>query len=424
MDNLRGTRRVERMLAFVAGVAYLAIAPAKAALSAPTEIVLWSFGGLKDGSFPRAGLIADATGALDGTTSDGGPKNAGTVFRLTPSKRGYEESVIWNFGRSGDGAEPIAGLVADSTGALYGTTEAGGKYGVGTAFKLTPHPRKKYTETVLWSFSNASGAYPAAGLIVGAAGALYGTTEEGGAYNAGTVFMLSPAEHGYVETVLWNFCPGRSLCPDGADPVAGLMADSSGDLYGTTKSGGGYVDKGTVFKLTRSGSRYTESVLVSFCSAGSTCLDGASPIGALIADATGTLYGTTYLGGSNGTSGGLAFKLSPRGKKGYAETVIWNFGGPGDGKNPTAGLIADATGALYGTTETGGAYGSVSGGGTVFELAPRKKTYAETVLWSFAGPGDGEGPNADLMRDQAGALYGTTESGGANDRGSVFKVTP
>jgi uncharacterized repeat protein (TIGR03803 family) len=197
--------------------------------------VLYSFN-YSDGAIPYAGLIADASGNLYGTTESGGASSNGTVFQVTPTG---SETVLYSFTGT-DGAIPLAGLIADASGNLYGTTSSGGANGGGTVFKLTPTQSGPWTENVLYSFNYSDGAIPYAGLIADASGNLYGTTESGGASNNGTVFQVTPTGS---ETVLYSFSSS-----DGADPDAGLIADASGNLYGTTIFGGAN-DLGTVFKL-------------------------------------------------------------------------------------------------------------------------------------------------------------------------------
>ena len=376
---------------FAALWAVLAAAAGGGASAAPVETVLHSFmGGPSDGSFPEAGLIADSSGNLYGTTIAGGKPGYGTVVKLSP---GGTETVLHSFTGGTDGAGPLAGLIADSRGNLYGTAEK-------VVFKLSPSG----TETVLYSFTGGSDGNGAdAGLIADSSGNLYGTTIAGGKSGYGTVVKLSP---GGTETVLYSFC-SLPNCTDGSFPIAGLIADSSGNLYGTTVFGGASGD-GVVFKLTPGG---TETVLYSF-TGGS---DGANPYAGLFADSSSNLYGTAEYGGARSCLGmnvgcGVVFKLSPSG----TETVLYSFTGGSDGGNPTAGLIADSSGNLYGTTSAG-ASGSGCGGkfdfgcGVVFKLSPNG-TY--TVLHSFTGGSDGGVPLAGLIADSSGNLYGTTEGGG------------
>jgi len=251
------------------------------------------------------------------------------------------------------------------------------------------------------------GASPVAGLIEDAAGNLYGTTQGGGNVNGGgTVFKLDVTGK---ETVLHRFC-NTSLCKDGKFPSASLVEDSAGNLYGTTQSGGAYPGGGTVFKVDAAG---RERALLSFCSS---CADGWGPNAGLIQDAEGNLYGTALSGGTHG--GGTVFKLD----KTNHSVVLYNFCSANncvDGSGPYAGLIEDAVGNLYGTTVNGGA----NGGGVVFKLTASGE---EKVLYSFCSASnctDGKAPAAGMIRDAAGYLYGTTSSGGAYGSGAVFRVT-
>jgi len=346
--------------------------------------------------------------------------------------------------------------------AVFSGCHSGGEPSIRTA--KPPGTPAQGREIVLYNFSasGADGAHPFASLIQDNAGNLYGTTEFGGASDHGTVFELTPSSPGgpYIETVLYSFggCPTTGCGPgsDGANPYAGLVSDSAGNLYGTTISGGVH-GGGTVFELTPSpGAAYTETLLHSFagcpnagCGIGA---DGASPYSGLILDSAGNLYGTTSGGGTStkcASACGTVFELTPSSPGGpYVETVLYSFTGcpntgcgPGsDGMDPRAGLILDKAGNLYGTTESGGA----SGGGTVFRLTPSSpgEPYTETVLHSFAGcpstgcgPGsDGAGPSGDLAQDSAGDLYGTTYLGGSNNCilpgsttagcGTVFELMP
>ncbi|MDA8115033.1 MAG: hypothetical protein M0Z43_09955 [Acidithiobacillus sp.] len=199
---------------------------------------------------------------------------------------------------------------------------------------------------------------------------------------------------------------------DGAAPYAGLVMDASGNFYGTTAHGGAH-GQGTVFKITPAG---VESVVYSF--SGGTG-DGASPYAGLALDASGNLYGTTIYGGTH--DDGTVFKITPAG----VESVVHTFvGGTGDGAYPYAGLLLDASGNLYGTTLSGGDGGGASGQGTVFKITPAG---VESVLYSFGtngGDSDGVNPQTGLVRDASGNLYGTTNGGGASNKGTVFKITP
>jgi uncharacterized repeat protein (TIGR03803 family) len=362
-----------------------------------------------DGENPYAGLIFDAAGNLYGTTSDGGTSNSGTLFELTPAAGGtWTEKVLHSFSGGADGTHPYAGLIFDAAGNLYGTTDLGGAYGYGTVFELTPAAGGTWTEKVLHNFNNdgTDGIEPLAPLIIDAAGNLYGTTYQGGAYNSyGTVFELTPAAGGtWTEKVLHSFGSGT----DGLIPYGGLIFDAAGNLYGTTAYGGTN-DLGTVFELTpAAGGTWTEKVLWSFGNS----TDGAYPWAGLIFDGAGNLYGTTSGGGTYGH--GTMFELMPAAGGTWTEQVLHNFGSGTDGSLPQASLILDGAGNLYGTTNDGGSYG----GGTVF----RFNTQGEVLLQSFSGT-DGANPYAGLILDAAGNLYGTTVAGGTSNQGTVFEIT-
>jgi uncharacterized repeat protein (TIGR03803 family) len=400
-----------KWVSLASAIVLIPVIVATPSVQAQTETLLHSFRNWPDGANPQAGLIRDAAGNLYGTTFKGGFKGnsicgdgCGTVFKV--SKAG-KETVLYRFTGS-DGALPTASLVRDKAGNLYGTTLDGGVPGVGTVFKLdaTGH------ETVLHSFTGSpDGANPLAGLILDAGGNLYGTTDVGGAKAAGTVFEVDTSGK---ETVLYSFTGGADV----GEPWGGVIRDKAGNLYGTT-FGGGTSGSGTVFKIAPNG---TETVLYSF--AGGT--DGQFPAAGVIMDGAGNLYGTTKYGGDpsacNGFGCGTVFKLARNG----TETVLYSFSGGADGNAPLAGVIRDAGGNLYGTTNVGGSLGF----GTVFKLDVSGR---ETVLHSFAGnhgnPRDGALPEGSLIRDRAGHLYGTTSIGGKYQNvrtnvGTVFKLSP
>jgi uncharacterized repeat protein (TIGR03803 family) len=353
---------------------------------------------------------------------------AGTVFELSPATGGgWKEKVLYNFGASGDAALPNASLVMDSKGNLYGTSIAGGTIGQGTVFELSPGTGGTWTESILHSFGTTTtdGEVPASGLIFDSAGNLYGTTEQGGANTAwaagsggwGTVFELSPGTGGtWTEQVIYAF--GYLSQTDGYFPVAGVIFDSKGNLYGTTSDGGSGQDLeggGTVFELSpATGGSWTETVLYGF---GGGSPNGYKPEGGLAIDAEGNLYGTTSSGGNGYGLDGTAFELSPAGGGAWTFAVIHSFGAyETDGFNPTSGMIFDADGNLYGTTFNGG----TDLGGTVFELSPATGgVFDEQVLYNFAGPtADGIHPEAGLIFNSSGNLFGTTRYGGANGSGS------
>ncbi len=363
---------------------------------AQTLTVLYSFTGGADGSSPTMGLIRDSKGNLYGTTG-GGAYGAGVVFKV--DKHGTE-TVLYSFMSSTDGGYPQSGLIRDTAGNLYGTTEYGGAYSYGTVYELSPSG----VETVLYSFKGpgGDGSYPLGGLVRDTAGNFYGTTSAGGTYSLGTVYKLSSTG---TETILHNFGQGS----DGTDPQTGVIRTGS-TLYGTTLTGGAY-GVGTVWKLSATGK---ETILHSFAGGNS---DGAYPEGTLLL-ANGNLYGTTFEGGLY-TGPGIVYELSLKG----AETVLSNFG-PDNGIGTYAGVIRDPAGNLYGTDAFGGAAGSGTNDGTVYELTGIGNV---SVLYSFCSAlncTDGAHPYSGLVRDGGGNLYGTTELGGAYGFGTVWKLTP
>ncbi len=404
------------------------VAGSAARPGAAKETVLHSFQGTNDGANPYSTLIFDKKGALFGTTTGGGTKGGGTVFKLTPSGSRYAESILYSFYQyRTDGISPYGGLVLDKYGSLYGTTLSGGYRTLsgcnprcGTVYKLA-RSKGHYSESQLYVFQGnpqGDGSYPRTGLIMDKAGALFGTTETGGSRDDGTVFGLGSAKG----PILHSF----DCRNDGANPVAKLFADTQGALFGTTQVGGGgnrcQGGYGIVFNLTPSASGYNYAILYSF--QGSP--DGASPSAGLIGDKQGTLYGTTASGGTGSCQNGCGtvFKLTRSGS-GYAETVIYNFQGGSDGANPQADLLRDTNGDIFGTTVGGGGSSACSGGcGTIFELMPSGTTYTESVLYSFRGTPDGAEPQAGLVADKSGNLYGTTVYGGTKGYGTVFKLTP
>jgi uncharacterized repeat protein (TIGR03803 family) len=273
-----------------------------------------------------------------------------------------------------------------------------------------------------FNFNGVDGVNPQAGLIFDGSGNLYGTTHGGGPENNGAVFELTPAAGGgWTEKVLHRF-NNNNTGRDGFYPEARVIFDASGNLYGTT-SGGGAHTWGTVFELTpTAGGRWTEKVLHSFPANAN---DGVRPQAGLVFDSYGNLYGTTFIGGAYGF--GMVFELTPTVGGSWTEKVVYNFTSLTDGTYPEAGLTFDASGNLYGTTSSGGtSSGCTFGCGTVFELIPTVRgTWTKNVLHTFNNNGtDGYYPQAGLLFDAAGNLYGTTEDGGALGVGTVFEITP
>ncbi len=373
------------------------------------------------GEEPDGRLIFDTAGNLYGTTLGGGTYNVGTVFRLSPNGQGnWTASVLHSFRRDGnDGYYPVAGLIFNSAGELYGTTTQGGAHGDGTVFKFTPNANGKWRETVLYSFSYSvdgkDGEWPECDLIFDSMGNLYGTTLYGGPDSAGTVFQL--VRHGdgsWTENQLHAF-GGK----DGYNPYAGVVLDTAGNLYGTTQFGGAG-NRGIVFQLSpNGGGSWTERVLHSFIKGS---LDGYQPIAGLIVDTAGNLLGTTKRGGRHGDFG-TVFKLTLGANGSWQETLLHSFNNNGkDGFEPSSGLTFDSAGNLYGTTAKGGANG---GFGTVFKLTPSANgRWSEIILHSFGDDPGASTPVSDVVFDGSGNLYGPSLGSGQHPLGAIFEITP
>jgi uncharacterized repeat protein (TIGR03803 family) len=351
------------------------------------ETVLYSFPGGSSGEVPLAGVIRDAAGNLYGTTIDGGA-GYGVVYRISPTG---QETVLFTFPGVTDGLYPYDTLARDSQGNLYGTTYSGGVAGDGAVFQVSPSG----VETVLHSFAGGSdGATPYAGVALDSGGNLYGTTESGGAENSGIVYKVNAAGE---ESVLYSFTGG----PDGGVPYAGVVLDAAGNMYGAASFGGAFYG-GVVYKLTSTGH---ETVLYNFTGGA----DGGSPYGTPTLDKAGNVYGTTPSGGSSFS--GVVYQVDPAG----IETVLYNFTGGADGGRPQGGVVFDRAGNLYGTTPEGGL-----GFGTVYKVEP---TGVETVLYAFTGGADGGDPQSGVVLDKEGNMYGAAPLGNLGF-GVVFKVTP
>ena len=384
---------------------------------------LYAFTGGMDGGSPAAGPILDQAGNLYGTTVVGGAHSVGTVFELTPKAGGsWTKKVLLNFNLK-NGALPLGGLIFDASGNLYGTTYGGGTHDFGTVYELTPL-NGRWTERVLYSFvpgRDGGGFKPSAGLIFDSSGNLYGTTTSGGASLSGTVFRLTPSSGGaWTENVLYQFTGGA----DGGYPVGGVILDAEGNLYGMTEYGGSgcYLPGcGVVFELTpNADGSWKENVLHTFTGGA----DGALPLASLVMDTAGNLYGTTLEGDLHDF--GTVFKLAPS-TGNWKETVLYRFKGR-SGENPSGSLIFDSLGDLYSTTQEGGDLAGAGcnevGCGVVFKLTPNSNGgWNERVLHTFADH-PGANPEAGLIFDPAGNLYGTSIGDGSGTFGSVFEITP
>lgn len=369
---------------------------------------LYSFNGPPDGQSPVSGVVVlkhpNAYPQIIGTTTLGGYYNDGTVYGLTKSGKTWTEQLLYQF--SGDvGWEPIGIAVPkklDKTTPVFVTSFRGGLYGdgYGTLTALQPDPSGTWTALSTYSFNKSDGMAPMGPVIEDARGDLYGTTSEGGGYSSygfGTVYRMRYTSSGYSESVVYSFRGGS----DGEYPRGGLI-DVDGMLYGTTKYGGGSRSDGTIFKLTPSGSGYTESVIYAFKGPP----DGVQPYAGLCLGPDGALYGTTLLGGTY--DDGTVYKLVPN-SAGHAEKVLWSFGGfTGDGIFPWGPVIVDKRGVIYGTTIDLLAYSA--NGGAFFTLTPKGSGYKEK-LYDFTGP-NGGAPESGATADGKGNIYMATYGGG------------
>ena len=410
---IRGAATAALALAIVFSLTVVTAGTAQA----QTYQVLYTFTGGNDGAGPYAGLTWDKGGKLYGTTHSGNSgTNWGNVFQLrrsgsswtfnplglfdgTLSSRvtfgpdgllysvspnniagyvyGYafsmrpkvnacvtvlcpwDATVIYGFSGGTDGANPRFGdIIFDPAGNIYGTTPGGGNGNHGVVYELT-RSGGGWTEHVLYAFSGSDGSQPFAGIIFDSAGNAYGTTAQGGQNGFGTVYELSPSGRGWTEKVLYSYQNGS----DGSTPIGGLIFDSSGDLYGANDNGGSG-GAGTVFELTPSGGGWTYHLLNSF-TGGAQC----GPRASLAFDSLGNLLGTTYCGGANNQ--GNVFKLTPSGGS-WTYTSLYDFTNGADGAKPISNVIFDSSGDLYGTASLGGNTTNCTfiGCGVVWEITP------------------------------------------------------
>ena len=396
-------------------VAATVLSIASTAFAAPKYKVLHAFGAGKDGTILWGSLTLDGKGNVYGTTAGGGAHGYGTVFELMPKPNGnWEESILYSFHdpyKSNDGGTPSASLIFDGAGNLYGTTPVGGgSYTDGTVFELSPGSHS-WTETVIHRFGrNDKANGPWGGVIMDGSGNLYGV--------GGCAFELLPEASGrWKERILHCF---PAFNGDGWGGLDRPTMDAAGNLYATTEHGG--TSKlcgggcGTVYELQHTSSGSKEHILHAFGTGGD---DMAFPgVGALALDSAGRLYGTA----SGGTyAQGAVYRLSRGAGGGWKIAILHSFSGGAGGANPGAGVVMDKTGNLYGTTIDGGTGCDC---GVVYKLAPQANgKWKYTVLHTFIGS-DGAQPDANLILDDKGNLYGTTAVGGTAGAGVAFELAP
>lgn len=422
-SSLKSSSRKSSSLKLTIVLALFAAAVSMAATgaSAQTVKVLYTFnttGG--DGYNPEAPVIFGAAGHIYGTTVLGGAYNRGTVFELSPAAGGgWTETIIHSFKPDRvDGLTPISGLAMDGSGNLYGTTSWGGADKYGVVYELSPSAGGSWTEAILHSFGygGGDGVNPGAAVILDSSGNLYGTTRNGASNDQGAVFELSPESGGHwTEKILHSF---KNNGTDGLQPQGSLIFDAAGNLWSTTLYGGTN-DNGTVFELTpATGGAWAETIVHSFVAGTG---DGTNPFAGLVLDQSGNFYGTTAAGGSN-QGNGTVFEVSPQAGGGWKESVLHSFTNSPDGSRPYYPLVLDA-GNLYGTTWDGGVSGYL---GSAFEMtATAGGGWTDSVIYSFTNHDNNPNtPYSGLTADASGKLYGTTYFGGTYNGGTVYEITP
>lgn len=404
----------------------------------------YKFQSAATGEEPTTGLVADGSGNFYGTTLGGGISNesacmgggfpgytCGTIFKAARDQGGrWTETVIYEFTGGTDGAFPSGSLTLDEEGNLYGTTQQGGVIGCtcGTVFELTSNQDGSWAENTLYNFQGGADGYePVAGVVFDALGNLYGTTSGGGSSLLyGTAFKLTPNQIGqWTKSVIYNFQGDSS----GSSPGA-VVFDSAGNLDGMVSSGGLAECKcGAVYQLTPSPTgTWTQTILHSFTGQRH---DGAIPseFSRLTFDAAGNIYGDAMQGGDRECACGIVFQLHPNSDGSWTEQVLHIFHGP-DGREPVGGEVFDSEGNLYGTTGSGGQgecyrYGC----GTIFELTSTRSGVSFRPVASFYKR-YGTAPVSGVIVDTSGHLYGTAAGGGISSCyppygcGAVFEIKP
>jgi uncharacterized repeat protein (TIGR03803 family) len=385
--------------------------PARAA----TTTVIYSFAGNEDGEYADTDLVRDAAGNLYGTTVQGGTSASGTVWELSPSGGSWTHSVLYSFSGGTDGGEPYKGVTLDAQENIFGTAVTGGsggcEGGCGVVYELA-NSGGKWSQTVVHAFSGGDdGSGPGAGLTIDSNGDVYGTTPTGGTYGQGTIFRLHRGSGGAWKLKVLHAFTGGS---DGIGGSAGRLVLAGNHLYGTATSGGDN-SQGTAFELTQ-GKHGNWRFKPTYEFTGQP--DAGFPYGGLALDTSGNLYGTTYYGGASGM--GSVYRLAHKAGV-WSEKLLYSFKGGSDGGAPLGNLVLDPGGNLFGTTSGGGS----AGAGVVFELVPPPGSkWTENVGHAFQGPPDGAYAYNGLVADGAGNYFGATTRGGAGDEGAIYEFTP
>ncbi len=393
--------------------------------TAQTASTIYSFS-LHESFWPEGGLVEDASGNLYGATVGGGTYGTGTVYQLSPPAKGsttWKKTVLYNFQPWGiTGHTPSSELAIDTSGHLYGVTWSGGdgRCHCGVLYELVPPATAggPWTHFVLHAFTNTSndGRLPNAPPVL-SSNTIYGVTQQGGLHDSGIVYQFIPGKNGGTYSVLYSFGANS----DANWPNGPVLLDSAGSLYGVTSLGGAF-NAGAVYKLSQNSGVWTESILFSF--GGGSQSSGITPVGNLLFDSSGNLYGVTQFGGASQL--GVAYELSPASGS-WTQNVLFNFS-TAAGASPLAGMTWNpSNGSLYGTTSAGGSHTH----GVVFQLTPPVAggLWTETLLQQFTFAGNGGLPSGRVLRDATtGYLYGTTYNGGASgcdgDCGVDWQIIP
>ena len=414
MERLEVNRRlfggIQLWATLVIPAIALLITLSAAQLQAQTMTILHTFTGRQDGGTPYAGVTFDRQGRIYGTTYSGGSHQQGMVYRLVREGAGWVESPLYSFGppQSLDGGMPVARVVFGPDGLLYGTTTGGGAYGLGTVFSLQPPASAcksalcPWRETVLHSFDFADGTDPGYGdLVFDQAGNIYGTAFNGG-QGGGVVFELSRSGSSWTEKVLWQFTYGS----DGAYPVGGVIFDNAGNLYGTTSLAGAN-DDGAVYELSPTPSGWTEKTLYAFTN------DDKGEGAGLLMDGQGNLFGITGVFGP-----GVVYELTPQNGS-WSYTRLQTFSGTFD-VGPVAPPTFDSQGNLYGPLPNSGSAEQ----GEIFKLTPLGNQWAYTPFYQFGAAGMGAYPYGTVVFDANGNMYGTATGNTRGGYGTVWEITP
>lgn len=377
--------------------------------------IIYSFAGGADGEYADTDLVRDTGGNLYGSTVQGGNSASGTVWELTPSNGNWTHSVLYSFSGGSDGGEPYKGVTLDGQGNIFGTAVTGGSGscdgGCGVVYKLT-NSGGTWTQSVIYSFTGGNdGLDPGAGLTIDSNGDVYGTTPGGGVYGYGTIFRLHRTGGGAWKFKVLHAFNGGS---DGNGGSAGRLVLAGNHLYGTATAGGND-GQGTAFQLTRNvNGHWKFKSIYEFTGEP----DAGFPYGGLALDNSGNLYGTTYYGGASGA--GSVYRLG-RKSGAWSEKLLYSFTGGSDGAAPLGNLVIDSGGNLFGTTSGGGS----AGDGVIFELSPASKTrWKESVEHAFRGSPDGEYAYNGMVGDGAGDYFGATTEGGQSDDGAIYEFRP